>query len=99
VSDGSGRDWLGVVIAWKADLNWKLQISNSSLTVAGLWRYGDWRRGHGLHRSSNNKWQWWMWMWINRPANEAEQNNNHDSVLLSINCVLEGDRIPLLERQ
>jgi len=24
VSDGSGRGWLGVVVARKADLNWKL---------------------------------------------------------------------------
>jgi len=22
------------------------------MTIAGLWRYGDWRRGHGLQRSS-----------------------------------------------
>jgi len=30
----NGRDWLGVVVAPKADLNWKL-------TIAGLWTYGD----------------------------------------------------------
>jgi len=41
VSDGSGRVWLGVAIGRKADLNWKLQISNSSFTIAGL--YGDLR--------------------------------------------------------
>jgi len=40
LSYGSGRGWLGVVVARKADLNWKLQISNSSLTIAGLWAYG-----------------------------------------------------------
>ena len=39
--DGSGSGWLGVVVARTAGLNWKL--SNSSLTIAGLWRYGDWR--------------------------------------------------------
>jgi len=32
-----------VVVARKADLNWKMSISNSSLTIAGLWTYGDWR--------------------------------------------------------
>jgi len=34
---------MGVVVARKADLNWKLSISNSSLTIAGLWTYGDCR--------------------------------------------------------
>jgi len=24
-----------------------------AMTVAGLWRYDDWRRGHGLHCCSN----------------------------------------------
>jgi len=25
-----------------------------TMTIAGLWRYVDWRRGHGLHRSNLN---------------------------------------------
>jgi len=28
------------------------EIENDvTMTIAGLWRYGDWRRGHGLHHS------------------------------------------------
>jgi len=26
-----------------------------TMTIADSWRYGDWRCGHGLHRSSNSE--------------------------------------------
>jgi len=42
---------------------WRHNENDMAMTIAGLWRYGDWQRGHGLHHSSNTIMTHWINQW------------------------------------